>query len=529
MRTWRSALRLTRTDAHGHRTYTNDMGVYLRPRRLEEALSALARRPHTVLAGGTDFYPARVGRAIDEDVLDIGGIDVLRGITAGPAGWRLGATTTWSELARGRPAAAVRRPEAGRARGRRPRRSRTPARSAGNLCNASPAADGVPGLLALDAEVEIAGPAGRAALPLGQFITGDAPHRAGAGRAGGRRSMSRGRAHDARQRVPEARRATLPRDLDRHGGGHCWSSPSGRVAAGARRGRRLLAGRASDCRRWRPRWSARRAIGLADRVDASAAGAARADRRRARQRGLSAATRSLTLLRRAAGELRAMTVDASPLNGKPVAWDGPPVTRLAAALRDDLGLTGTKIGCDAGDCGACTVLLDGGRSAPAWSPSGQVAGRAVDDGRRAGGATARSSALQTSFLAHGAAQCGICTPGMLMAAPDLLAPHAAADARRGRGCAGRRAVPLHRLQQDRRCRPGCDGIAARRAAGRRRRRRAAGAGRRHRPSSRAARRSAPMAFPPMRCGSASSARRMRGPASRLGDLDAAAPAARPRC
>ena len=71
------------------------MGVYLRPRRLEEALSALAR-PHAVLAGGTDFYPARVGRAVDEDVLDIGGIDVWRGITAGPAGWRLGATTTWT-------------------------------------------------------------------------------------------------------------------------------------------------------------------------------------------------------------------------------------------------------------------------------------------------------------------------------------------------------------------------------------------------------------------------------------------------
>ena len=73
------------------------MGVYLRPRRLEEALSALAR-PHAVLAGGTDFYPARGGRAVDEDVLDIGGIDVLRCIAAGPAGWRLGATTTWTEL-----------------------------------------------------------------------------------------------------------------------------------------------------------------------------------------------------------------------------------------------------------------------------------------------------------------------------------------------------------------------------------------------------------------------------------------------
>src|ERR1700716_2762472 len=73
------------------------MGTYLRPYCLEEALSALAR-PHIVLAGGTDFYPARVGRTIDEDVLDIGGIASLRGITSDARGWRLGATTTWSEL-----------------------------------------------------------------------------------------------------------------------------------------------------------------------------------------------------------------------------------------------------------------------------------------------------------------------------------------------------------------------------------------------------------------------------------------------
>src|SRR3954468_7832613 len=73
------------------------MGNYLRPARLEEALAALAR-PWTVLAGGTDFYPARVGQAIDENVLDISGIGALRGITAEADGWRLGATTTWSEL-----------------------------------------------------------------------------------------------------------------------------------------------------------------------------------------------------------------------------------------------------------------------------------------------------------------------------------------------------------------------------------------------------------------------------------------------
>ncbi len=131
------------------------MGVYLRPRCLEEALSALAR-PHTVLAGGTDFYPARVGRTIDENVLDIGGIAALRGITAGEQGWRLGATTTWSELIE---------------TDLPPLFDGLKQAIAGNVCNASPAADGVPCLLALDAEVELAGPAIRR-LPLRQFITG---------------------------------------------------------------------------------------------------------------------------------------------------------------------------------------------------------------------------------------------------------------------------------------------------------------------------------------------------------------------
>jgi CO/xanthine dehydrogenase FAD-binding subunit len=145
------------------------MGVYLRPHSLEEALSALAR-PHTVLAGGTDFYPARVGRAIDDDVLDIGGIDVLRGITAGPAGWRLGATTTWSELLEADlpPVFDGLKQAAREVGGRQIQNAGT---LAGNICNASPAADGVPGLLALDAEVEIAGPTARR-LPLRQFITG---------------------------------------------------------------------------------------------------------------------------------------------------------------------------------------------------------------------------------------------------------------------------------------------------------------------------------------------------------------------
>lgn len=153
-----------------HRAYTNDMGDYLRPRGLEEALQALTR-PFTVLAGGTDFHPAHVGRTVTEDVLDIAGIADLRGISATSGGWRLGATTTWSELVEADlPALFDGLKQAGREVGGR--QIQNAGTLAGNLCNASPAADGVPPLLALDAEIEIASRAGRRRLPLSQFITG---------------------------------------------------------------------------------------------------------------------------------------------------------------------------------------------------------------------------------------------------------------------------------------------------------------------------------------------------------------------
>jgi CO/xanthine dehydrogenase FAD-binding subunit len=147
------------------------MGEYLRPDGLSEALVAL-RRPHAVLAGGTDFYPARVGRAIDEDVLDITAIAALRGISAGATGWRLGATTTWSELLDTKlpPLFDGLKQAAREIGGRQIQNAGT---LAGNLCNASPAADGVPPLLALDAEVELAGPSGVRRLPLASFITGN--------------------------------------------------------------------------------------------------------------------------------------------------------------------------------------------------------------------------------------------------------------------------------------------------------------------------------------------------------------------
>ena len=108
------------------------------------------------------------------------------------------------------------------------------------------------------------------------------------------------------------------------------------------------------------------------------------------------------------------------LNGRPVQAVSPRIARLADVLRDELGLTGTKIGCNAGDCGACTVLLDGRQVCACLTPLGQAEGRSVTtvEGLARSG---KLNALQTAFHKHGAAQCGICTPGMLVAAADLLA------------------------------------------------------------------------------------------------------------
>src|SRR5678810_1033084 len=108
------------------------------------------------------------------------------------------------------------------------------------------------------------------------------------------------------------------------------------------------------------------------------------------------------------------------VNERAVSVNVAPAQRLSRVLREELGLTGTKVGCDAGDCGACTVLLDGEPVCSCLVAVGQVAGCEITTVEGLAGRAPLHGRLQQSFLLHGAAQCGACTPGMLVAATALL-------------------------------------------------------------------------------------------------------------
>lgn len=110
------------------------------------------------------------------------------------------------------------------------------------------------------------------------------------------------------------------------------------------------------------------------------------------------------------------------VNGVEHSIDAPPMSRLLDLLREDLRLTGVKEGCGEGECGACSVLIDGELTNSCLVPVLQVDGASIttiegvaDDDKL--------NAVQQAFLDHGGAQCGICTPGMILAAMALLEEH----------------------------------------------------------------------------------------------------------
>lgn len=146
--------------------------MFLRPGTLDEALQTLAHTPATILAGGTDLFPATTSSQLKGPVLDISGIAELKGIYTTPEFLHIGARTTWSEflafpLPHGFDGLRAAAREIGSIQ------IQNQATVAGNVCNASPAADGVTALIGLDAEVSLASHKGTRSLALANFILGN--------------------------------------------------------------------------------------------------------------------------------------------------------------------------------------------------------------------------------------------------------------------------------------------------------------------------------------------------------------------
>ena len=148
------------------------MSILIRPSCLEEATRLLAARDYTILSGGTDVFPALLDRPSPAAMLDLSRLDEIRGVGLGEGAIRIGGATTWSEIiAAPLPRAFDALKAAAREVGSVQIQNR--GTIAGNLCNASPAADGVPPLLALDAEVELVSSCGTRRLALADFILGN--------------------------------------------------------------------------------------------------------------------------------------------------------------------------------------------------------------------------------------------------------------------------------------------------------------------------------------------------------------------
>lgn len=111
------------------------------------------------------------------------------------------------------------------------------------------------------------------------------------------------------------------------------------------------------------------------------------------------------------------------VNGQPVTCEVHPLARLLDVLRNELRLVGTKEGCGEGECGACAVLLDGVLVTSCLVPALQAAGKNVQTIEGVAPSAETLDRIQQAFLEHGGAQCGICTPGMIMATKALVAEH----------------------------------------------------------------------------------------------------------
>ena len=432
--------------------------AFVAPATVAEAIALLADAgPEArLLAGGTNLLADyRHSTHRPRLIVDITRISTLQSWTRAEGAWTLGPLLTvdrFIEAADLDPEVSCLR-DAAALFGGPPIRFR--ATVGGNIADASPAADLVPPLMALGAEVALEGPGGSRTVPLTTFFTAY------------RRTALAPDEVIVRIRVPLAGKGTGSafhkfgnREADaiavvsaaawiRLENGHIADA---RVALGSVAPTVIRAPHVEAALRGRPAEAAaieEAARQVAADVTPISDIRASAEYRRALapvllRRALLDAARRATINLGAGGrgsgfggEARPGAADAMPLsairdpqsgplavaftvNGRAARVDVDPHEILLAALRNRLGLLGAKEGCGQGDCGACTILYDGGPANACLILAAQAAGRRIETVEGLGKRD-RLHPLQEAFVRHGAIQCGYCTPGLLMAAKGLLA------------------------------------------------------------------------------------------------------------
>ena len=340
------------------------------------------------LAGGQTLINVMKVRAAAPDVLvDLAGIEELRAIGRGDVGHVLGAMATYADV--------IASPEVNEAR---PVLARVCAQIAdvqvrnrgtvgGNVCASDPTNHLPPLMVSLGASMTIVGAEGERTVPAEEFFLGVFFTAVGPGNCRPRSGSPRPPAATASRPSRSAARAraspTRPRE------GTAW--PRIPPASSGRGERRRRGGRCAG------RGASRPALGRPrlDRLPSASRGGAR---------GAGGAE----------GELQQVTV-----NGEIFEREAEPRRLLVHFIRDDLELTGTHVGCDTGNCGACSVILDGRLVKSCMVLAVQANGSTIEtvEGLAPGD---ELHPLQEAFSAHHALQCGYCTPGMLMSAKYLL-------------------------------------------------------------------------------------------------------------
>lgn len=422
---------------------------YVAPRTLDEALAALREPGSSALAGGTDFVVyLRSGLARPTQVVDLHDLPLAYIREEGEA-LAIGALTTFNDilasslLQRETPALVEAAATIGATQ------CRNMATLAGNLCSAVPSADAAPPLLVRDALLRVVGPDGKRDVPINAFFTGPKQTCLAPGELVTEIRVPRRPPRSGEAFLKLGRRQAMTLAIVNVAAylevAEDGTVAAARIALGAVAPTPIRAPRAEELLIGKPFTE--------ERAQAAARAAADATRpisdlraSAAYRRAVSAVLvyRALTAAwRRAVGEeafqLPSHVVAVGGgLPRPPRRWayvpDGPneflingelmrvrarPGTLLVEVLRDHLGLTGTKVGCGTGECGACTVLLDGRPVNACLILAPQAVGREVVTIEGLG-TPEELHPLQAAFVQHGALQCGYCGPGVLMAAKALL-------------------------------------------------------------------------------------------------------------